>query len=433
MSSPLDIQKNRYKFFSVAAIGVFMATLDGSIVNVSLPTIAGEFGCTINQIAWVVLSYTLTLVSLLMMFGAWTIVQAIGSSMFQAVGIGLVSRVFPEKERGKGIGMMVMMVSAGLMTGPPLGGVLVDFFPWQSIFVINIPIGIIGLVFTYRYIKLLPKATITRPMRLGGGLAISTAIFCWTLGLSFISDYGLANFRVWGLLGLAAVAFVYFVKRESSPETALIGMDLFRNKRFSKAVLASILVFVSMAGAFILIPFYLEQVREFEPRKVGLFLITFPVIMFIVAPLAGRLFDRIGARLLTVAGVVVLTVGMYLVAHFESTTRDIYIILSVAVMAIGSAIFNTPNSSDIMNSVTEKQRAISSGIISTSRNIGMSTGVALGTALFAYFQLILSNSHSETEMFVMSFQRVMYAGMGIALLTLPLCFGRHSQPVSAEM
>ena len=150
------IQQNRYKFFTVGAIGTFMGTLNGSILNVALPTIADDLQCTVDVVAWVVLSYTLTLVSLLLIFGAWTerkgydfaykfgfsffivgsllcimswsiyslvfgrVIQAIGASMFQAVGTGMVTEVFPERERGKGIGMMVMMVSAGLMMGPPL-------------------------------------------------------------------------------------------------------------------------------------------------------------------------------------------------------------------------------------------------------------------------------------------------------------------------
>ena len=437
-----------------------MGTLNGSILNVALPTIADDLMCTVDVVAWVVLSYTLTLVSLLLIFGAWTerkgynfaykfgfsffiigsllciinwsiyslifgrVIQAVGAAMFQAVGIGMVTEVFPARERGKGIGTMAMMVSAGLMSGPPLGGFLLEFFPWQSIFVINLPIGLIGLALTFRYFKLLPPRAVQRKMRLAGGIAISLTLFSGTFGLSLVSDYGLTNIRVLAMAGISLVSLLVFMKFESRPETALIGVDIFKNRQLTTALAAAILMFISMSGVMILIPFYLERIKNFEPKTVGLYLIIFPLLMFILAPLAGRLSDKIGSRILTSLGMATLACGLYLFSRIGFDTDNSYIILSIVVIGSGSAIFNSPNSSSIMGSITPEQRAITSGIISTSRNIGMSTGVALGTALFAYFQIYYVNLEDDGLIFIASYHQVIYTAIAIAVLGLPFCLLR---------
>jgi EmrB/QacA subfamily drug resistance transporter len=454
------IQAHRYKFFAVGAIGTFMGTLDGSIVNVALPTMADDLHCTVDVVAWIVLAYSLTLISLLLVFGAWTerkgydfafkfgycffitgsflcvtswsiysiifgrIVQAIGASMFQAVSTGLVTEVFPSNERGKGIGMMVMIVSAGLMAGPSLGGFLLQFFPWQALFVINIPIGLFGLGLTFRYLRLLPPRVVHRKMRLLGALAISVALLSGTFGLSLIANYPLSDIRVWGLGAISLVAFLTFFRFESIPEKALIGLEMFRNRQFTSALAAAILMFISMAGVMILIPFYLERVKQFEPQTVGLYLIIYPVLMFIFAPQAGRLSDKIGSRILTSFGLMTLVCGLYLFSRIGADTANSYLILSIVVMGSGVAIFNTPNSSALMGSVNESQRAITSGILSTSRNIGMSTGVALGTALFAYFQTRYASLGDASQVFITSYHKVIYTAIVIALLGLPFCLSR---------
>jgi len=456
------IQTHKYRFFTVGAIGTFMSTLDGSILNVALPTIANQLQCNINVVAWVILAYSLTVVSLMMIFGAWTekkgyafaykfgysffiigsiicalsssihflifgrVIQAIGSAMFQAVGPGMVTAVFPENERGKGIGLMVMMVSAGMMAGPPLGGFLLQYFPWQSIFIINIPIGLIGMSLALKYFKLLPKPSHFRKMRISGALSISIAMLSGMLALSLIESYSLLDIRVWGLGIISLISLFLFYKFESKPESALIGLDLFKNRTFRSTLIAAILMFVAMAGAIILIPFYLERVKDFEPQTVGMYLMIFPIIMFIVAPLSGKLSDKIGSRLLTTTGMAILAIGLYLLSYLDVETSNNYIILSIIIISSGVAIFNTPNSSAMMGSVDKSKRAVISGIISTSRNIGMALGVAIATSLFAYFQAQNVGDNVDTTInFVSSYQPVVKVSIIIALFALPFCFIRR--------
>ena len=449
-----ELSKHKYKLFMVGAIGTFMATLDGSIVNVALPTISTALSVPVDIVAWVAMAYSLTLISLMLIFGAWVknrgyffgyrfgyaffltgsimctfshsiwllvaarIIQAIGTAMFASIGPGMVTTVFGDKERGKGIGMMVMMVAGGFMVGPPLGGFLLGFFNWQAIFVINIPIGIIGMLMTYRYIKLIPHKRLSEKLHIQSAIAISVGLVLLTICMSLINDYPVSDFRVWGFLIPIVLCLIFFIKYERNPVTAMIGLDIFKNKQFTGSIVAMLFMFIALSGISILIPFYLEHIKGYVPNQVGLFLIILPIMMFIFAPLSGRLSDKIGFRILTVSGLVFLMTGLYLISYYNSATSPYYIIASFVVLGFGLGIFNTPNSSALMGSVGEEHRAVTSSILGTTRNIGMSLGVALMTTLFAYFQNQNSSLGDEKMIFIASFKPVVYLAIGIASLSL---------------
>lgn len=447
-------RQHKYKLFTVGAIGTFMATLDGSILNVALPTISTYLRVPVDIVAWVVLSYSLTLISLMLIFGVWIdkkgyffgyrfgyfffiagslicavspnlevlvtgrIIQGIGTAMFSAIGPGMVTTVFGEKERGKGIGMMVMMVSAGFMVGPPLGGFLLGLFSWHSIFIINIPIGLFGLYMTYRYISLIPLTEKIRKIKVRGAVMISVSLVSLTVMLSFINDYALTDIRIWGIGVLSLVTFVLFLKYEAKPDTAMIGLHIFQNRQFTSAILAMLFMFISLSGISIMIPFYLEHILGYQPNQVGLFLIILPIMMFIFAPLSGKYSDKIGFRFLTIVGVIFQIVGLYLMIYYGTSTEAWYIVITFALLGIGNGIFNTPNSSALMGSVTEEYRAVTSSILGTTRNIGMSIGVALATTVFAFSQNRYADLGGENEIFIASLKPVVWMSIGIASVCL---------------
>jgi len=468
---------NKYKIFAVGAIGTFMATLDGSIVNVALPSIADDLQTSVDIVAWVVLAYSLTLISLMLIFGAWTqrrgydfaykfgfvffilgsticvfapeiwslvagrIVQATGTAMFAAVGPGMVTTVFPPEERGKGIGLMVMMVSAGFMIGPPLGGFLLKYFTWHSIFVINLPIGVIGIALVYRYFGLLKQTRSNRKIHLAGGLSISAMLVALVLAMSLANDYGLKDLRVIGLLVLTVVAGSLFLRFESRPESALIGLEIFKNRQFTMSLAAALVSFMSISGVLVLVPFYLERVKGLGPQQVGLFLIILPILMFIFAPLTGRLSDKIGYRVLTSLGMILIgaSLGFFLRLTEASSLQDV--VVALVVLGAGVGMFSTPNSSAVMGAVTEDQRAVASGILATNRNIGVSIGVAIATSLFTFFQRQLADSAgtmSADSMFLESYYPVMWVSLGMAAVGLVLCQfrsargGREAVPESTD-
>jgi len=447
-----------------------MATFDGSIVNVALPTIAEHFDASVDLAAWVSLSYSLTLVALIMVFGAWTeskgyafayklgysffivgsvmcslswsiyalilsrIVQATGTALFAAVGTGLVTEVFPENERGKGIGMIVMMVSAGFILGPPAGGLLLSVFSWHSIFLINIPIGLVGLYMTFAYFKLLPPHQSARKMRWAGSLSVSLALVTAIFALGLIKNYPLSDYRIWGLGIISFLSLSLFFRFESKKETALIGLDIFKNRQFTSSVAAMLAAFSSVSGILVLVPFYLERVKHLEPKQVALYLMIIPITMFIFSPLSGKLSDKIGFRFLSTLGVIILSAGLYVMSRIGADSTTTLVAIALVIVGSGFGVFSTPNSSALMGAVTKGQRAITSGILSTSRNIGISLGVAISTALFAFYNQKYLGLANDSDIFVASFHNVILISIGLALLALPFCLIRsnHSPDVATN-
>lgn len=444
----------KYKLFAVGAMGTFMATLDGSILNVSLPSIAADMNADVDLVAWVVLAYSLTMVSLLIPFGAWTarrgygfayrfgyimfilgstmcalsdsiyflvvsrVIQATGTAMFASVGPGMVTTIFPPEERGKGIGLMVMMVSAGFMAGPPLGGFILSFADWHTIFLINLPVGAIGLAMTLRYFSRLTQPLHTRKTNILSAVFSAAGMVAGIMALSLVDELGFADMRLYGLLLLSLTLLTIFFWREARCETTLIGLGIFRNWQFSTSLAAQLAHFAGLSGVLVLLPFYLERVRGYEPKQVGLYLVILPIMMFIVAPLSGRLSDRIGFKLLTGSGMAILGVGLWLLLGLNADTTSTYIISSLVVIGVGVGMFTTPNSSALMGAVTEKNRAVASGIMATNRNIGMSVGVALGTAIFSHFQSLHTETAGFAAAFAESLKPVMYVAMGWVALAL---------------
>ncbi|MCM2271841.1 MAG: MFS transporter [candidate division Zixibacteria bacterium] len=455
------VQANRWKFFTVGAVGTFMATFDGSILNVALPTITADFETTVSMVAWTVLSYSLTLISLMLIFGAWTeqkgytfaykfgyyffivgsllcavsfsihmlifarVVQAIGTAMFAAIGPGMVSKVFPPNERGKGLGLHVMMVAGGFMIGPPVGGLLLTWFSWHWIFLINIPIGIFGLSLVYRYFRILPPHVATRKLHLPGALAISLSLVSGVFMLTLLKDYAVTDIRIWGLTIVSILSFVAWLRAESKPETALIGLEIFkRNRTFTYSLLSASAHFMGTSGVFVLIPFYLENIRGFEPKQVGLFLIILPILMFVLSPLSGKLSDKIGFRYLTVGGMLVTALGLWLLSGLQPDSGTLFIVSSLVVIGLGIGFFGTPNSSAMMGAVTDNQRATASGILATNRNIGMSVGIALSTSLFTYLQKEYAGLGGEKAIFVASYRPVIFVGLALCLVGAVFCLYR---------
>jgi EmrB/QacA subfamily drug resistance transporter len=457
-----------YRYFAIAATGTFLGTLEGSILNVALPTIADELNVAVDTVAWVVLAYSLTLVSLMMVYGAWAgrrgyyfayrygytvflvgtaicamsqgfyilvagrVIQATGSAMLQAIGMGLVTTVFPAERRGKGIGLMAMIVAAGLMSGPPLGGLLLEIFPWQSIFWLSLPIGGLGLLLSFLFLRRLEVPLRKRPLHIRGAVSLSATLLSVMLWLSLIDEYPVGDWRLIGLAVVFVVALVSFLRHELNPETALIGFQIFNNRQFSTAVAAMFLMFSALGGTMILIPFYLQDIRGYSPQIVGLFLIILPVTMAFFAPAAGRLSDRIGYRFLTSFGMAVLLGALYMIFNWEPDTPNGYLIMSLTGMGLGVAVFNSPNSSAMMGSVSDRRRTVASSILSTTRVIGMAFGIAVSTAIFAYFRKKYGGLGGEAVSFIASYHQVLKATMTMAGLGMLLCLTRRNRVTPPE-
>lgn len=417
-----SIDPNSYKKKSllITGLGTFLGTLDSSIVNVSLPTIGRELGASIEMVGWVVLSYSIVIISLLMAFGAlgekkgfqfsytWgylifvlgsalcglsfniyfligaRVLQGVGAALMISVGPALITRCFPANERGRGLSVIGMVVSTGLMLGPPLGGYIITLLGWRWIFFVNVPVGILGAYFTVRYFKDFPVINPDRKISLPGSGSLILGLFLMMLGVLLYSRQVITLSQTLIVLAFATVFFALFLFFESNPKTRLIGLEIFRNRIFTFSGLAMFLVFIALSSVTILMPFYLEQVRHFTPARVGTYLMTIPVCGFFLAPVAGYLSDKLQARLISTLGVVIIVVGIYFLRLLTPDAGTWHVIGVLLLVGIGMGIFSTPNTSSIMGSVNKMQLGSAAGILATIRTLGLTFGVGLAIAIFSF-------------------------------------------------
>ena len=409
------------KWWLVAALGIanLMASLDGSVVNTSLPLIMRSFGGPLSSIEWVMMAYLLTTVSLLLTFGrlgdilghkriyvcgfgvfilgsalcgvapsVWWLVafralQAGGAAMLMANSAAILTNAFPANQRGQALGLTGTAVSIGLMLGPSLGGYISDRFGWPWIFYINVPIGIVA---TLLALLVIPASKSAAQRREGfdpaGTITVGAGMTLLLLGLSHGQDWGWSSPTVIVMLGLALVLLVTFVWIERRVRFPMLDLNLFGNRLFSAANSATLIIYICVYSVTFMMPFYLLQGRGFTPTTTGLLISGMPLAMAVVAPFSGALSDRVGSRLPSSLGMAITTLGLVALALIGPDTTNESLLLRLMLVGLGVGIFVSPNISAILGSVPPQQRGVASGIASMGRNAGMVMGVAIAGAVF---------------------------------------------------
>jgi EmrB/QacA subfamily drug resistance transporter len=400
-------------------LGTFMSALDSSVVNIAVPTIQTHFGVSMADVEWVITAYLLVISSVLLFFGRIAdlyghktiyivgfVVFTIGSGLcslagsigmlivcriFQALGAGMmfsansaiVTHNVAPASRGKAFSVISIAVAAALSAGPVLGGVLTTTLGWQSIFYINLPVGVVGTLLAIKYI---PKSGGQKGVKLDipGSALIFAALLLILMPLNQLA-YGIDPLPFWAMLGAGIALFVGFLIVEKRTKHPMLDLKLFKNRVFSAGLLAAILSFMGQFTMVFLSPFYLQQLRGLTPAGAGLLNLPQPLASLLIAPLAGYLTDRIDTRILSSAGLGVSALGLFLLSFLGIDTPFWFFGLVIAVCGIGGGMFQTPNNSAVMGNVPSHSRGIASGMLSTARNMGMVLGVALSGALFSVF------------------------------------------------
>jgi len=464
MATDNQISRAKYRFLLVCGLAAFIATLDASIVNVCLPTLSRTFDVSVDIVAWVVLAYALTITATLLVVGrmatkngyrpiyligfglfaagslacalsssitqltAARVLQGVGASFLIASGPALITRAFPPTERGQALGMLGTIVGLGLMTGPPLGGMIVSAFGWHWIFLINIPICLFALYFTRRTLRdLVPEQPDSRIDYLGG-IFQGMGVVLILLFFNRLNNPDWPAPVLYAVLGLSMASFAAFIWREVSTDHPLLGLSLFTHKRYTIAISTMMLTFVASSAALVLIPFYLEEILHLHPHQVGLVLVTIPLCTLIIAPLSGRLSDAIGDRVLTTIGLIILIIGMFWVAGLDQFSDRIDVVMRLAVIGIGLGIFQAPNSSAMMSAAPNDLVGIASSVLAVARNLGMAGGVAVATAVFAFRHDLYLKTVDSTAAFVHSYQWVVTAFGFLAIVALAISLLRMGIP-----
>lgn len=452
-SAPLS----KWLVLSLVAVGIFMSTLDGSIVNVALPTIMTELGVPLTTIKWVVVIYLLTISSLLLFFGrlsdirgrrwvysrglavfslgsllcglspgaTWLIIsralQGVGAAMIMACTPALVVDVFPLQERGRALGMVGTVVAGGLTMGPALGGILLQFFPWRVIFYINVPVGAAAAAATIMLLKGGPETVSREPIDWLGTILLIVCFPALLTTLSRGGEWGYTSPQTLSLICVFVVCLLLLIVAETRTRYPVVEPSLFSVRLFSVSIAAAVTLFISLFTLSFMMPFYLVNPAGFPMAKTGGILVIPFFFLFIGAPIAGTLSDKIGSRLLCTLGMSFMAFSLLSFSLMPASTNIWPVAWRLALAGIGTATFTSPNSAAAMSAVTQQRRGIAAALVATARNLGMVFGVAAAAVIFnASFQKAsggqsLQNYHPGMEAaFMIAFHHAMLWGAAVA-------------------
>ena len=412
-------EPGKWSVFAVVAIGVLMATLDSSIVNISLPTLARSFARPINgALEWVVIAYLLVIVALLLtagrlgdMFGRKPIWQAglgvftlgsalcgvsssiaaliaaralqgVGAALLMALSPALLTAAFPAAERGRALGMNALTVAVGVSAGPPLGGVITDRLSWRWIFFINVPLGVLGIALAARVLRR-PLARVAARFDLLGAALLALALASLTGALSFAHELGYRSPILLGAVLLGAGALWALVAHERAAVAPIIDLRLLENRAFRSALSSLVLSFLALFGVAFLTPFYLEQLRQLSTEQSGLMMLAYPLVIAVVSPFTGALSDRIGSRLLAPLGLGLAAVALFLLGLIGEHTPLGWVAATLSLGGLSQALFQPANNSALLGAAPRDRQGLAGGLLATGRVLGQSLSIALAGAVFA--------------------------------------------------
>jgi EmrB/QacA subfamily drug resistance transporter len=419
---------------------LFMIMLDNTVVNVALPSIQRDLGASLSSLEWTVNAYTLTFAVLLVtggrlgdilgrrkmfLFGVvvfalssaaiglapdqtWLVagraIQGVGAAFMMPATLSIITVTFPAEERGRAIGTWAGVSALALAIGPVVGGALTEYVTWRAIFFLNLP-------FAARESRdESSRHTIDWP----GIAAISVGLTALVLALIEGNSWGWSSARIVSLLIVAAISLVTFAIVERRVPEPMVDFTLFRSNTFVGTNAVAFIVSFAMLAMFFFVALYMQNILGYSAIEAGVRFLPSTLMIVLIAPLAGRLTDRIGPRPLIVTGLSLVTIALFLQTRITVDTGYALLLPAFVLMGIGMALTMSPMSTAAMNSVAAHKAGVASGILSMSRMVGGTFGVA---ALGALFQHLARNdlAHSLAGTGISAAQRdQLVSGLGTA-------------------
>ncbi len=424
--------RDPWMVLAVLCLGLFMILLDGTIVNIAIPHIQSYYDTSFSNIEWVMNAYILAFAVLLVTLGrfgdlwgrrklfvvgmalftvgslacglaptiyaliAFRVLQGIGGAAMMPATLSIIAAVFPAGKRGAAMGVWGGVSGLATAIGPTLGGVVVQYATWPAaadswrwIFLVNIPIGVIGVLLTLRLVPESKNPTAVETLDLPGVGLVSAALFCLTFALVEGQNYGWTSAAILGLFGGAAVAFALFYRREHRVSQPLIDFSLFRSLNFAAGNATGLLLSAAMMGAFFIIPIFLQSVLGYSAIKAGLVMAPMSVVIIFAAPLAGSLSDRLGSKWIVALGMFLLAGGLAWmaglipgIAKISAATTPASLVAPFVISGIGIGLAVAPVTSAVMATAPRDRVGNASGVLSTMRQVGSLLGIAvLGAVL----------------------------------------------------
>jgi EmrB/QacA subfamily drug resistance transporter len=445
------ITDDNAKWWTLGAMcfALFMIMLDNTVVNVALPSIQRDLGSSLSGLEWTVNAYTLSFAVLLAtggrlgdIFGrrltfligvvifagssamaglapgtgaliAARVLQGIGGALMMPATLSIVTNAFEPHERGKAIGTWAGVSALALAIGPVLGGLLTEHVSWRAIFYINIPVAIGAVVATLFAVKESRDESVGREVDYLGVGTLTAGLTALVLALIEGNSWGWGSPAIVSLLGGSIAMLAAFVVIERRVAAPIVEFPLFASRNFVGANLVALIVTFAMLAQFFFIALYMQDILGLSPLEAGVRFLPATLMIVAIAPIAGRMTDRIGPRWLIGAGLALVSVSLYWLTTIDVGTTYADIWPSFVLMGIGMALVMSPMSTAAMNAVVVAKAGIASGILSMSRMIGGTLGVAV---IGAVFQAQAPGGAEDPAAFVHAFSSAMWVATAVALV-----------------
>ena len=401
------------------SLSMLMPSLDTSIANAGLPTLAQAFTASFQAVQWIVLAYLLAITTLIVSVGRlgdivgrrrlllvgiglftvasllcgvaptlWLLIaaraaQGLGAAIMMALTMAFVGETVPKEKTGSAMGLLGTMSAIGTALGPSLGGVLIAGLGWRAIFLVNVPLGILNLLLALRYLPVdragqkTDRASFDHVGTLLLALTLAAYALAMTIGRGRFGPLNIA------LLLVAIVGAGLFVLTEGRAASPLIRLAMFRDPVLSASLAMSALVSTVMMATLVVGPFYLARALGLPTALVGLVLSVGPLVAALTGVPAGRMVDRVGAQRMTIVGLSGLAAGSFILSMMSATLGIAGYIGPIVILTAGYALFQTANNTTIMSDIRPDQRGVISGMLNLSRNLGLITGASVMGAVFA--------------------------------------------------
>ena len=425
-----------YRWFVIATVcvGAFMGQLDSSIAQLLLPRLELEFDARLSTVSWVAVAYLLAMAAFLPIFGrladmmgrkllytggfllfvlgsalcgvapslpvliAFRVLQGVGAALLSSNSVAIVVAAAGPERRGQALGVLSAAQAVGLSAGPAIGGLVLDVLDWRWVFWINVPVGLAGTLMGWFVLP--PTENLPDDARFDwrGALLIAPALTALVAMLNEGYAWGATSPALLGCALLAVILLTLFIRSERRVDAPLIDLSLFRSSAFSTGNIAGLLSYAALFGLFFLMPFMLVRVYHDSILVAGLRLSLVPVMLGMVAPLAGALYDRLGPRLLTASGMLICVgASALLFASMNGTPGSLpLVMLALAIFGVGQGLFISPNNSAIVAAAPASLTGEAGGLLNVMRSCGISVGVAAASALLAWRLSVLTGSGHNT-------------------------------------
>jgi EmrB/QacA subfamily drug resistance transporter len=294
------------------------------------------------------------------------------------------------------------VVSAGLLSGPVIGGILLDTLDWRAIFYIRVPISIIGIVMAWVLLKEQRDTNTVFKFDLAGATTLFGGLSCLLLFFNFGGRTGFTSVPSLCLAGGTVILLALFILSERRATQPIVDLNLFRSRPFAFGIISLTIMFVAISANTFLMPFYLIQGLGHSASKAGLLFATISCTAIIIGPLSGWLSDKIGSRILCTTGMALICGALFWLSRLSIESSEVDVLVRLVIQGIGSGMFSSPNNSAVMGSVPREKLSTGSALLGTVRQVGMSSGIAVAGAIFtsrqAFHASQLASENLEPQM-----------------------------------